>query len=369
MSLETMGSVGWAHEGLHYVHLAQASALTLHNSWFDSTRGASSACFRPPKAGRHHGRSRRSSGSRALPPVSLRDRDRSRPGTATTASGGRPHTATSSALTVTTGSGRGSSAWFGSIGSRPSTRGSLGAGGRDDRRRRRRQRDAQQRRVAPAYPARPDPWAPHRARRRYEQAVEAERSAAAWSEPELQEWLAKKQAQKQLRVGTWAAETVRMDGQPRDRCPVPHAPLARWERDVITTLAEQELGYGIDSEASKGAARAAAELANLATTCDAAADAWDEANLVWLSQHDSSGAYARAAAVHSAISPRVNDDDTDEAGEAMEAVQCDDVDNQVAAVLSDLIDAVVAIASNEAEKEPASEMTEEQPQEASEDQS
>ena len=266
MSIETIGSVAWADPGFDYLSMSRASSLVGSNGWFDSTRGASAAIFRtktrrPSK--REGGRPQ--SGERSLPPVSHSE----------VASAGRPQTATTAAsgdYSVTTASGR-SSAWFGS---RPSTRGSCDEGGT---RLRARRRGGGRRRPPPPkpspYPVRPDPWQPARAQRAFEKAAEAERHMQLWAEPAVQSWLVEKEAQRLLRVGTWAAEAVRLDGERPERMVAPMAPLNMWPRGQTASIALRTLGFDVAHRAEIACSRSAAELPSLSAARKATGEAWD----------------------------------------------------------------------------------------------
>eukprot|EP01047_Picozoa_sp_COSAG01_P074703 COSAG01_NODE_12566_length_1718_cov_3.686226_1_plen_301_part_00 len=291
MSLESLGrSTMWAQDGYGYISLAQGEMARQH--LFNATRGASSAVLLRPQRVSRQARRHRGGGSSGAGPSSWRcsrvglieaalpqharasaanRRHSTHPGPpfalATAGSDGsppheRPVTATTSNsgdLSVSTGSaGQASSAWFGS---RPSTRGS--------------ERRDRAKSVSP-YPRRPDPWEPYRARRRYLQAAEAERAAAAWGDSELQLWLAQKEASKKLGVGTWAGELLRFSqvrASGKDLT-VPMAPLQCWDQRRTSAIARRELGLDIARTAAVESEASVAQLPALAEAREVARHAY-----------------------------------------------------------------------------------------------
>ena len=332
MSLATMGKVD-NHPGFGYIAMATAERVGLHNSFFDGARGASSSVWRgsdaarPMRAARNsshlssRSRSSLQSGSRLQMEDSLRltgrpsirgasrglrrsgsrrgnaagsatslakVEARSRPTTASSMASRptRPNTAGSAesgALSLGSGSVRG---WFGS---RPASR--EGVLEREERRARAKSRPRNAygpRRNARgafvpaegAYPQRADPWEKYLVTRTYEKAAEEERAASAWSDPELQQWLAAKEAQSRLRVGTWAAECTRLDGRVETvtNGNVPLAPLNRWNPRKEARLAEQRLGFDVNESATDAVLRNSQRLPDLTSKRQVAARMWQDAH-------------------------------------------------------------------------------------------
>eukprot|EP01043_Picozoa_sp_COSAG02_P053284 COSAG02_NODE_5861_length_3981_cov_9.921175_2_plen_815_part_00 len=329
MSLATMGKVD-NHPTFNFVALATAERMSLHNGSFDRARGASSALWRggdaarPNRAARsstHLSRSRGASGNatgsmRLAGRLSIRGASRgsrrqssrsggsnvrrsstslpaleaqARPNTPGSAGSGmptRPNTAgstDSAGLSLGSGSVRG---WFGS---RPASR--EGVLEREERRARAKsrprdtrgpKRNARGAYMAPAgtYPQRPDPWVKHRVMRQYEKAAEEERAASAWSDPELQQWLAAKEAQQRLGVGTWAGEATRLDGQVARVIDgsVPQAPLNRWHPRKEARLAEQRHGFEVQEAAAAGVHLSSSQVPDLSAKRQAAAQLWEDAH-------------------------------------------------------------------------------------------
>jgi hypothetical protein len=332
MSLATMGKVD-SHPTFNFVALATAERMSLHNDSFDRARGASSALWRggdaarPNRAARnssHLSRSRNASGNttgstesmRLAGRLSIRGASRgsrrpgsrsgssnvrrsatslpaleaqarpNTPGSAGSGTATRPNTAgsaDSAGLSLGSGSVRG---WFGS---RPASR--EGVLEREERRARAKsrprdtrgpKRNARGAYMAPdgAYPQRPDPWVKHQVMRQYEKAAEEERAASAWSDPELQQWLAAKEAQTRLGVGTWAGEATRLDGQV-DRVTdgsVPQAPLNRWHPRKEARLAEQRHGFQVQEAAAAGVHLNSSQVPDLSAKRQAAAQLWEDAH-------------------------------------------------------------------------------------------
>lgn len=323
----TMGRSGAldTHAGFNFSALATADRTTLSNAAFDGARGASSALWRggdaanPGRASRSSmhlsvQRSRSSSGMRLAgrpsirgesrgesrgarrarasksssrsslpaledargPPRMLEDASidprRARPGSADSLGG------------LSLGSVSGAD-WFGS---RPSSR--EGPLETSSRRARTKARPKDPNRpfrkatgayaMAGAYEKRPDPWLKHRATRAYEKAAEAERAASAWADPELQEWLAAKDAQEHLGVGTWAGESARLDGQANRvvEGSVPKAPLNRWHPRKEARLAETRHGFSANQSARDGEQLVAEQLSGLTAQREAAAQRWEDAH-------------------------------------------------------------------------------------------